>query len=84
MEKRKMREANGSLAARVGRWLDEQEERNEHADAMINEYIATISVPGVPDEMLRQCEIDARSRGFSYDYAMRLLRVKLKPDNVWA
>jgi hypothetical protein len=80
MEKRKMRETQGgSLAARVECWLDAQEERNARADAMIDEYIALISKPGVPNEMLRQCEIDARARGFSYDYAMRLLRVKLKP-----
>jgi hypothetical protein len=57
-----MREAQGSLAARVERWLDEQEERNDYANAMIDEYIATISAPGVPNEMLRQCEIDARAR----------------------
>ena len=41
----KTKEAPARLADSVDRWLEEQEEHNDCADAMINEYIASLSCP---------------------------------------
>lgn len=67
-----------SLLMRVERWLDEQEDRNDLADALIDEFIALTPTPGVPPAVVRQCEVDARARGFSHDLALRVLATRLK------
>jgi hydroxymethylglutaryl-CoA reductase len=79
MAKSVTKEVPARLSDRVDHWLEEQEERNQRADAMIEEYITGLSIPGIPLGVLRQMEIDGRARGFSHDLAMRILAVRLKP-----
>src|SRR5262245_22474416 len=65
------------LRERVDDVLAKYAELNDAADVLIEEYVDLFACPHIPRGAIRQCEVDARARGYSHEIALRVLRQRL-------
>ena len=65
------------LSDRVQALIEEYEDLEARAEAVIGQHIDSVAVPGVPREIARQVQIDTRSQGYSHLLALKVLRDQL-------
>jgi hypothetical protein len=69
-----------SLRERVEEVIARYQELDDAAEVLINEFCHEVRArdcPSLPLGAIRQCEIDARARSYSYEQALRVLLRRL-------